>query len=177
MPASAVACAELEAGTLRMATEAASVIVLAEVGAGSTEQEVILRPEVYFKGAAEGREFLLVRSDGGECPEAQLVPGTSVLAFLESPQSGLAWPDRSRVFLLESGIATNGASPPWSLAEEELSERIRALTGQSSVPADPGDDGSTIDWTGTVLPLSVALGLVFVIGLAMMRVWHRIDPS
>jgi hypothetical protein len=63
------------------------------------------------------------------------------------------------------------------LAEEELSERIRALTGQSSVPADPGDDGSTIDWTRTVLPLSVALGLVFVIGLAMMRVWHRIDPS
>jgi hypothetical protein len=175
--ANAADCALLESDSLREATESASVILVANVVAAPNADNVVLRPETYFKGAADGREFVLTRTGGGECPDAKFSPGDRILMLLSNNHNQLAWPDESRAFVLDSGTATNAGLERWSLSEDELSDRIRALTGQASVPAVPGDDGPTVDWVGTVLPLTAALLVVFAIGLAMMRVWHRIDPS
>ncbi len=51
------------------------------------------------------------------------------------------------------------------------------MTAQYGVTAVDKDEGAGINWSDTVLPLCVVLVVVFGIGLVMMRVWHRIDPS
>jgi hypothetical protein len=162
---------------LRRGLEDASVVVIGNVAAGPSADETLVVPERYFKGTAEARSFVLRGSSGSGCPWIGVEHGTRLLLVLESEGNQLAWPDSSRVFLLEDGRATNAADSTWSLPEEELESRIQDLTGQDSIPVESGQEGETIDWVGTVLPVAVALIIVFGIGLAMMRVWHRIDPT
>jgi hypothetical protein len=67
-----------------------------------------------------------------------------------------------------------GAEPR---SEVEVVSSIRAITGQYAVPAATEAEGAGIDWGNTVLPLGLVLLVIFGIGLVLMRVWHRIDPS
>jgi hypothetical protein len=174
----AQACDELTDASLRAGVDAAVLIVIAGVAPGTGADNVVLTPETYFKGAAEGRPFVLERGDAaGDCPPATLLPGTRVLLFLESVENRLAWPDSTRAFVLEGGAASNAATPSWVAQERELSERIQDLTGQASVPVQSAGEGRQIDWWGTVVPVGSALVVVFAVGLLLMRTWHRIDPS
>ncbi len=103
--------------------------------------------------------------------------GSRMLLLLGSRDDQLAWPDASRAFVLADGMATSGGPNGWQVAEPALEQDIQDLTGQASVPVEAGDEGEQIDWLGTVLPVTVALLIVFAIGLVLMRTWHRIDPS
>lgn len=99
------------------------------------------------------------------------------MAFLTSADGVLQWPTAGRVFWLQDGRATGGGETSETLAEVDLTQKVRAVTGQFAVPAVSGDEGAGIDWGHTVIPLGIALAIIFVIGLVLMRVWHRIDPS
>jgi hypothetical protein len=173
----ATACEDLTDASLSESVDAAALIVIAGVAPGTADENVVLRPEAYFKGAAEGQPFVVERGDAGDCPPAALLPGTRVLLFLDSVGNRLAWPDTSRAFVLHDGVASNAATPAWVVQELELTERIQDLTGQASVPVESADEGRQVDWWGTVVPVGSALVVVFAIGLLLMRTWHRIDPS
>jgi hypothetical protein len=54
---------------------------------------------------------------------------------------------------------------------------VRGITEQYAVPAASAGDGAGIDWWKTVLPVGVATLALFGVGLYLMRIWHRIDPS
>jgi hypothetical protein len=62
-------------------------------------------------------------------------------------------------------------------AEADLVEEIRGITGQYAVPPQSESEGQGIDWWKTVLPVGGAVLGIFVVGLFLMRIWHRIDPS
>ena len=63
------------------------------------------------------------------------------------------------------------------MAEAELVSRIRALTNQYTVPAAAESESAGIDWGRTVVPVGFAVLALFGVGLVLMRIWHRIDPS
>lgn len=136
--------------------------------------EVRVAPEAFLKGPSSG-EPIVFHSDGDDmCPEHQFAVGDRALIYVFDA-AALPWPYINQVFALEGGRATMG-----DLAETELTvvEEIRSLTGQYAVPAvADGGEGAGINWKSTVLPMGVVLVIVFGIGLVMMRVWHRIDPS
>ena len=96
------------------------------------------------------------------------------MAFLRSANGQPQWPGAAQVFWLIDGRASGLGG---NVSESDLVQKVRAITGQYAVPAASQSEGAGIDWRNTVLPLSVALAFVFAIGLVLMRVWHRIDPS
>jgi hypothetical protein len=99
-----------------------------------------------------------------------------LLAFLDLNDGAPAGPDSRSSVRLESGNAFLSDGTPIG-SEESLVADVRNLTGQYAVAAQSESEGEGIEWTTTVLPIAVALGIVFVIGLFLMRIWHRIDPS
>jgi len=150
----------------------AELIVIGEVtavdGAGAT-----LRPEAFLKGPLSGKDIRLERDSSG-CPTAGLETGARALVFVfdaDAPR----YPYVNEAYLLKDGHARMEGSA--ELSEVEVVSAIRAVTGQYAVPAESESEGAGIDWRNTILPLGAALGVIFVIGLALMRVWHRIDPS
>lgn len=140
-------------------------------------ESVTLRPEAYLKGAATGHQVRLARPESATCPLAGFVDGSRVLVLAKAGDSGYEWPAAAEVYVLAGGQAANGASPPERSTEEAIVGALRAITGQYAVPADNPDDGASIEWTGTVLPVGLGLLVVLGIALVMMREWHRIDPS
>jgi hypothetical protein len=76
--------------------------------------------------------------------------------------------------LLKDGRAINSGG---SYLESELIAQVRSVTNRYAVPAASPSEGEGIDWGKTVVPLSIALGAVFIIGLFLMGIWHRIDPT
>ncbi len=156
----------------------AEVVVVARVEASEPERSVVLRPEVYLKGPAQSAVISLSFPDPRpRCPLARFDPGARVLAVLDAAGGDLSWPGAGDVWLIAGGVATKPEPSPDERPEADLIRAVRSITGQYAVPAANGEEGASIDWVGTVLPVSAALLVVFAIGLLLMRTWHRIDPS
>jgi len=132
-----------------------------------------------LKGPASGSPILLRRSQDefSSCPIAGFADGSRVLAILRSGDRDIDWPFAWDVYLLKDGVATNGGAIVEVIPEAELIRSIRDITGQYAVPAKTSEEGASIDWVGTVVPMTAALLVVFAISLVLMRTWHRIDPS
>lgn len=160
--------------------ERAGVILIATVESEPDDEMVILRPEAYLKGSAEGRSFALRRSSVSEmaqreCPLAGLSQGDRVLLVLHEEQGQLAWPAAAFAFYLRDGTALSPTHSLQALPENELVDQIRSITGQYVVPAA---DEATFSIQGRNLVIVTgALVVVFALGLLLMRVWHRIDPT
>jgi hypothetical protein len=183
-PTSALSCAGYDPMLLPDMTRTFDLIVIGRVTAAGSD-EATMRPEAYLKGPADGRSILFAKPApdarvpgkvSGECPLADLDEGDRVLAFIVArPGTSYEWPGAIFVAHLEEGDALVAGSVVAS--EDELVEELRGLTGQYAVPAGSEDEGAGIDWVGTVLPVGGALAGLMVVGLLLMRVWHRIDPS
>jgi hypothetical protein len=166
-----------DGATIEEQAATASVVVLGivsgpdDVAGGG--RSFSLRPEVFLKGAATARPqvFTLTAQDSG-CEVARLEHGARALVFAHGSNPFLG------VFV-EHPDGWRSAHPALSVSytEAQLLDRIRAVTGQLAIPATETGDGAGIDWLTTVLPIGgVLLGLMAV-GLVLMRIWHRIDPS
>ncbi|WBL35979.1 hypothetical protein O0235_14615 [Tepidiforma flava] len=169
-------CIEADPAALEPAVLAANLIVVAEVREASPLPE--LAPEAFLKGTVtrQAIRFADVAAPPS-CAPAALPRGARVLAFLSTEGGGARWPAASALFVLRDGTAlrADGEVPP--VAEADLLQRVRALTGQQAAPPSGAESGAGIDWSGTILPVGALLLAVFGIGLVLMRTWHRIDPS
>ncbi len=132
-----------------------------------------LVPEVYLRGPALAGPLPLIRGENG-CPEAALAPEDRILAALEPTAGGWRWPGQSQAFVLRDGLARSGDGR--TMAEDALVEALRRATGQLAYPAVQAEEGG-FDWMGVGLPVGGALVAIFAVGLYLMRLWHRIDPT
>lgn len=176
-PVAGANCLEVRLETLPQAILVADLIVIGIVHGPDGGGPARIEPQAYLKGAASASSIPLVPRAGGttsSCELAKLDEGQRVMAFLHAANGQVELPGVNQVFWLQDGRATG---PGGNLPEAELISKVRAVTGQYAVPATSSSEGAGIDWGKTVLPLSAALAVVFIIGLALMRVWHRIDPS
>jgi hypothetical protein len=167
-------CIAVDPQNLAPAIVQADVVVVGTVVSGAQAGVVLLRPEAFLKGAVQNGDLSLTADTGGDCAPATLAAGDRVLALFGDGSGQLRWPGAAQVWLLQGGRATGGSGD--SRTEAELIGQIRSLTGQYAVPAD-SSGGVGITWKGTILPLGGALVVVFVLGLVLMRTWHRIDPT
>lgn len=140
-----------------------------------TGSRLVFEPEAFLKGPASGEPIVFAADPIDDtCPRQQFATGDRALIYVFDART-LPWPYISQVYVLKDGRATIG-----DRTETEIGvvEEIRGITGQYAVPAiaDNGE-GAGIDWWSTVMPIGVVLLIIFGIGLVMMRVWHRIDPS
>jgi len=143
----------------------ATALAFDVIVAGAVEERgagVVIVPEYYLKGAAVSGPLALERD--GRCPEAELEAGTRVLAGLVRAPGGFRWPSPDAVRLL----------PDDERAEELLIAPLRAATGQQAYPP-AGAAG--FDWMGVGIPVIGALVGLMAVGLYLMRLWHRIDPT
>lgn len=157
--------------------EAASVVVVGSVIASDPGKTVTIAPEFYLKGATLPEQITLASDAALPCPPAALKESERLLLILGEERGTLAWPGTAQVFRLQDGNAYPAGSGPALDTEAGLVESIRAITGQYSVPAASTSEGASLEWFGTVLPVTGAVLVVFVIGLVLMKEWHRIDPS
>ena len=135
---------------------------------------LVLRPEAFLKGPVSADDMNLEGQPEGMCPQAAIAEGERVLVYIASANEP-AYPLTNEAYVLKDGYAyMEGAEP---LSEVEVVSSIRAVTGQYAVPAATEEEGAGIDWGNTLLPMGLVLLIVFGIGLVLMRVWHRIDPS
>ena len=170
-------CLQVRVETLSQAILEVEVVVIGVVHIENDGAAPSIEPQAYLKGAASNSPINLVPpadSTSSSCALARLELGARILAFLHTTNGQAEWPGAGQVFVLREGRASGSAG---DLTESELVERVRAVTHQYAVPAATKTEGAGIDWRNTVLPLSAALVIVFAIGLVLMRVWHRIDPS
>lgn len=169
----AFACTLLTPASAAEFVPTAELIVIGTVTAASSTK-LVLEPEAFLKGPASGEPIAFSAAEGDMCPGATLETGDRALIYVFDAVA-LPWPYINQVYLLESGRATIVERTETEVA---VVEQIRSLTGQYAVPAiADGGEGAGINWKSTVLPMGVVLIVVFGIGLVMMRVWHRIDPS
>ena len=155
-----------------------SMVVVGEVIDAVPGERAIIEPSLYLKGPTSAEELMLpYRETEAGCNSAELPAGERVLLVLGREDGRVAWPGESQVFLLRDGRAYQGSGDGPSQSELELIDRIRGVTGQYSIPAQTEDERARLDWTGTVIPVGLAVLVVFGIGLVLMREWHRIDPS
>ena len=176
-PPAPVNCLEVRVETLAQSILQTDLIVIGIVHEAHGGDLASIEPQVYLKGAASISAIQLVPhtdSASTSCERARLEEGARIMAFLRSANGQTQWPGAAQVFWLIDGRASGLGG---NLTESELVERVRAVTHQNAVPAATKTEGAGIDWRNTVLPLSAALVIVFAIGLVLMRVWHRIDPS
>lgn len=167
-------CITVDPPNFGPAVTEADLIVVGTVVPGSQAGPVALRPEVFLKGAVRNGDLPLTADTGGDCSPATLAVGDRVVALLGDGNGQLRWPGATQVWVLQGGQAKNDSGD--SRTEAELIGQIRSLTGQYAVPAE-GSGGVGITWKGTILPLGGALVVIFVLGLVLMRTWHRIDPT
>lgn len=169
-------CMAYSPGSATELVEAADLVVggTIEVQSGST----FIVPHQYLKGAVSAERIPLVAKSQPLCPPAELMAGQDVVVLLFVERGDVLWPDAGATFYISDGQADLAqAESGVSVREVELVAEIRHITGQQAEPAVSGSEGATIDWVGTVLPVAVAVAVVFAIGLVMMREWHRIDPT
>jgi hypothetical protein len=170
-PASQDGCPTLDRAELPTVVESSDLILIGvarETDPGSGISHI--EPEAFLKGSATDGS---VNPSNLGCGPAGVQEGDRLLLFL-TVQDGV--PDGVSNFRLADGRVF-GNRGEIALSESELVAGLRDLTGQYLVPAHSEGEGEGIEWTTTVLPIAVALGIVFVIGLFLMRIWHRIDPS
>lgn len=170
------ACYAFDLDNLRETASDADIIVGGDV-ASVTGDVVVFQPSFYLKGSASAGEIEVHRDSTNGCPAAEIEPDSRVIAVLQEGANGLDWPGPTQLFTLREGMATSDATPPAELRETELINQIRGETGQYAVPPSLDEEAASIEWLTTVVPLVVALLIVLGIGLYLMRIWHRIDPS
>ena len=153
----------------------AGVIVVGEVTSVSWREHFTVRVDAYLKGPALRSELTFTWANLDNCNHLDIPDGSRVVMFLGSPPDQ-RWPNAYSTLVYVDGRGINLPREA-DLSEAELVQAIRSITGQYAVPAANAAEGASIDWIGTVLPVSAALLVVFVIGLVLMRTWHRIDPS
>lgn len=147
----------------------AETIVVATVRQADTEKAV-LAPEAFLKGPVTAGDLVLRPTGTAEC-RAEFHPGERVLALLD----GNAWPHGGAVYRLLDGdaVRVDGERAP----EQALIDDIRGVTEQYAVPPRSAAESQGIDWWKTVVPVGAAVIAIFIAGLFLMRIWHRIDPS
>jgi hypothetical protein len=150
----------------------AELIVIGEVIALDSESAE-LRPEAFLKGPASGETIRLPRMPS-DCADAPLELNERAMVFVYDADSP-RFPQTNAAFVLRDGHAEMVGVP--EVSEIQLTSEVRSATGQYIAIATSPDEGAGIDWRNTVIPLGVALAIIFGIGLVLMRVWHRIDPS
>jgi len=176
--ARAFQCLDVDPAQITLAVESSRTIVIATVREENGGALVRLEPSAFLLGAASNEPIRPQYPQPlPECALARLTEGQRILVFLGATDGVLDWPSAGQVFWLEDGKAIGGGSTGDSLAEIDLVQRIRQVTGQYAVPAATENESAGIDWSHTVIPLGVVLLIIFGIGLVLMRVWHRIDPS
>lgn len=149
----------------------AQVIVIGTVESRDG-RTMTLRPEAFLKGPASS-ELMQFRGVEDTCAPAPLRAGDRTLIYVFDAAAP-RYPYVNEAYLLRDGSAILGEE---QRTEGEVVAAIRGVTGQYAVPVSSRSEGAGIDWSHTVVPLGLALGVVFIIGLVLMRVWHRIDPS
>lgn len=156
--------------------EAAAVIVVGTVSESVPEHSATIAPDYYLKGATLPERLTLAFDPQLPCEPASLDTGQRLLVILGARDGVLVWPGTAQVMDLRGGAAyaTDGLELG---SETAVVDRIRAISGQYSVPAASPAEGAGIDWLGTVLPVTAATLVVFAIALVLMREWHRIDPT
>lgn len=176
-PAAVVTCTAPDFGNWELVLADFPVVVIATVEDQPGPLEVRLTPEAYLKGPAQNETIDLVRSGDNEpdCGWAEFEPGQRVLLMLDSTAEG-QWPSRAGVFVLTGGAARYQGPATIDFTESGLVDAIRGVTEQYAVPA-AGGEGAAIDWWRTVLPVGAATLFLFGVGLYLMRIWHRIDPT
>jgi hypothetical protein len=176
-PAAAMSCSGL---LVPLAGRVASsqVVAIGKVTYVS-DGEAHIAPAAYLKGPAQAGELVVKRStQPAECPLATFAEGDQVLVMLSSGVDAFDWPDAQWAYRISGGTAVaNGGAVQDVQPEDTLVSQIRSLTNQYAVPASSNGEGASIDWLTTVVPITGALLIVFIIGLYLMRIWHRIDPS
>jgi hypothetical protein len=167
-------CLPLGVDQPRLAIESLDVIVIGRLERNAEQWSLV--PETYLKGPATERRLPLDTDAAPGCEPAALNAGQRVLVGLHADEPGDAswWPAANQAWLLEGEAATGAGG---SVATDDLVGSIRDVTGQFAVPAEDSDSGVSLDVGGTILPLSIALVVIFVISILMMRIWHAIDPS
>ena len=169
-------CPRLDLADLRFSLADFDAVVVGEVAERADGAAIL--PEAWLKGAASAEAAALAAGGGNGCPLAAMPPaGTRVLAALRRAGTGYEPPLASALFVIADGVAVNGASPPERLPEAGLTARIRAVTGQYAVPAATPAEGASLDWARVVAPVAGATLAILAVALALMRVWHRIDPT
>ena len=169
-------CPRLDLADLRFSLADFDAVVVGEVAERADGAAIL--PEAWLKGAASAEAVPLAAGGGSGCPLAVMPPaGTRVLAALRRAGTGYEPPLASALFVIADGVAVNGASPPERLPEAGLTARIRAVTGQYAVPAATPAEGASLDWARVVAPVAGATLAILAVALALMRVWHRIDPT
>jgi hypothetical protein len=152
-------------------------------GTASTAEDagyLDLEPEAYLKGNPSRASIRLTTGlpDVCQSPAIAITAGRRILVMARQAERGLAWPEPRSVYILESGRARSlNRGDSSDIPEASLLARIRAITNQYSVPAASADEGAGIDWLTTVLPVGATVAALMVVGLILMRIWHRIDPS
>ena len=170
---SAGACSLLLPSSPAQFVELSEVIVIGEA-VSADPSLLVLRPEAFLKGPVSADDISLDGDPNGMCPQAAIGAGERVLVYI-AHASDPTYPLMNEAYVLKDGYAyMEGADP---LPEVEVVSSIRAVTGQYAVPAATEEEGAGIDWGNTLLPMGLVLLIVFGIGLVLMRVWHRIDPS
>ncbi len=176
-PARAASCAGF-AAPLAARVAQSDVIVIGSVQSASGSAASVV-PEAFLKGPARPEALSLRKPDQPpECPLADFTAGARVLVLVSARDGGYAWPDAAYAYVLKDGqarLATDQIAD--DRLESQLVSDIRSVTNLYAVPAKNGSDGASIDWVKTVVPVTIALVLVFAIGLWLMRIWHRIDPT
>lgn len=157
--------------------EAASVVVVGSVVASEPGRSATIEPELYLKGATLPLEITLEHNPELPCMPATLRANERLLLILGEQGGTLAWPGVNQVFTLREGNAYLADNAVPVDDEAGLVDAIRALTGQYSVPAGSASDSASLDWLGTVVPVTAAVLAVFGISLLLMKEWHRIDPT
>ena len=137
-----------------------------------------LKPESFLKGSPSAANFEFLYGPPELCESFGPKRGERFLLVVSSVTSPPGWPFAGQVFRLESGNAvSSGKGDARILKEADLVARIRSQTNQFSQPASSSGSGAAIDWGSTVLPIGAACAALLVVGLFLMRIWHRIDPS
>lgn len=170
---------------LRLAVESASLIVVGRVDAiarqtAPVERDTLsIQPEAFLKGPATGAQLRFERQGtASPCQYAELSEGDRLLVFAKERSEPFGWPAPNAAFRLHEGRAFSlNPADHRARTEVELVAAIRRITEQYAVPAASEDEGASIDWVSTVLPVGAGLLVIFLIGLVLMRLWHRIDPS
>jgi hypothetical protein len=182
-PAAASCNALLDDARLATMVAQSSLVALGTVEkvTGTTAdptQAATLHPEAYLKGPTNASDIEIRRSTVVmPCEFAPLNEGDRVIVLLQGAEP-FPWPAADAAYLLANGSATStNPADTRTMTESQLVTKLRGLTNQVTVPATSNSEGASIDWIGTVVPVTVALLLVFGIGLYLMSIWHRIDPT
>lgn len=143
-----------------------------------------LKPEAFLKGPTSATDVVIGGPMVAGCGRILLHEGDRVLLTLSSDKGVFAWPliDSEGSYLLEDGRAVslntfNNQTVANAPTEAAVVDHIRSITGQYAVPAQTNSQGASLDWIKVVLPTALVVLAVFGIGLYLMKIWHRIDPT